>query len=320
MACNKKSKIMIFGGTGYLGRYMVKACVSMGHSTYVYTRPLKPNQDNSKLELLKEFESMGVFIIQGDLDEHEKLVSQLRKVEIVISTLAVPQYLEQLQLIKAMKDSGTIKRFVPSEYGNEVDRVSGLPPLEAVFSNKRKIRRATEAAEIPYTSVVANSFAAYFVNYLLHPQDKQRDEVVVYGSGEAKAVFNYEDDIANYTIKAALDPRAANRVMIIRPPGNIATQLELICAWDEKTGQTLKKIHVPEEEIVKLSETLPHPDNIPVAILHHIFIKGDEMSFELRTDDLEASKLFPDYKYTSIDDLLEIFLVEPPQPRLAAFA
>ncbi|XVE75534.1 hypothetical protein DITRI_Ditri12bG0101300 [Diplodiscus trichospermus] len=315
MACNKKSKIMIFGGTGYLGRYMVKACVSMGHSTYVYTRPLKPNQDNSKLELLKEFESMGVSIIQGDLDEHEKLVSQLRKVEIVISTLAVPQYLEQLKLIKAMKDAGSIKRFIPSEFGNEVDRVRGLPPLEAVFSNKRKIRRATEAAKIPYTCVSANSFAAYFVNYLLHPHDKQREKVVVYGTGKAKAVFNYEEDIANYTVKAAIDPRTANRVMIIRPPGNIASQLEIICAWEEKTGQTLKKVHVPEEEIVKLSE-----NNIPVSILHNIFIKGDQMSFQLNTDDLEASKLFSDHKYTSLDGLLEMFLVEPPQPRLAVFA
>ncbi|XVE80254.1 hypothetical protein DITRI_Ditri14bG0125000 [Diplodiscus trichospermus] len=317
---SEKRKIMIFGGTGYLGKYMVKACVSMGHFTYAYTRPLKPNQDDSKLELLKEFESMGVCIIQGELDEHEKLVSHLRKVEIVISTLAVPQYLEQLKIISAMKDAGTIKRFIPSEFGNEVDRVRGLPPLEALFSNKRKIRRATEAAEIPYTCVSANSFAAYFVNYLLHPHDKQQDEVVVYGTGKAKAVFNYEDDIANYTIKAATDPRAANRVMIIRPPGNIASQLELISAWQEKTGKTLRKIHVPEEEIIKLTQTLPHPDNIPVSILHSIFIKGDGMSFELNSDDLEASKLFSDYKCTSLDALLEMFLVDPPQPRVAVFA
>ncbi|XWS56327.1 hypothetical protein CRYUN_Cryun09bG0076300 [Craigia yunnanensis] len=317
---SEKSKILIFGATGYLGKYMVKASVSMGHLTYAYTRPFKSNEDNSKLELLKEFESMGVCIIQGELDDHEKLVSQLRKVEIVISTLAVPQYPEQLKIITAIKYAGTIKRFIPSEYGNEVDRVRGLPPLEAVFSNKRKIRRVTEAAEIPYTFVSANSFAAYFVNYLLHPHEKQRDEVVVYGGGKAKAVFNYEEDIANYTIKAATDPRTANRVMIIRPPGNIVSQLDLISAWEEKTGQTLKKIHVSHEELLRLTETLGHPDNIPVAILHNILIKGDQMSFELSKDDLEASKLFPNYKYTSVDSLLEMFLVEPIQPRLAAFA
>ncbi|XVF82777.1 hypothetical protein PTKIN_Ptkin16aG0076800 [Pterospermum kingtungense] len=317
---SEKRKILIFGATGYLGKYMVKASVSMGHITYAYTRPLKPNEDISKSQLLKEFESMGVCIIQGELDEHEKLVSVLGKVEIVISTLAVPQHLEQLKIISAMKEAGTVKRFIPSEFGNEVDRVKGLPPLEALFSNKRKIRRATEAAEIPFTYVSANSLAAYFVNYVLHPHDKQRDEVVVYGSGEAKAVLNYEEDVAYYTLKAATDPRTANRVIIVRPSGNIVSQLDLICGWEEKIGKTFRKAHVPEEELVKLSETLGHPDNIPLAILHNIFIKGDQMSFKLSTEDLEASKLFPDYKYTSVDGLLEMCLVKPPQPRLAEFA
>lgn len=78
-----------------------------------------------------------------------------------------------------------LQRFVPSEFGNEVDRVFGLTPFQRVLDNKKRIRRATEAAGIPYTYVSANSFAAYFINFLLHPCD-QRDEVIVYGSGEAK--------------------------------------------------------------------------------------------------------------------------------------
>ncbi|KAK7856878.1 isoeugenol synthase 1, partial [Quercus suber] len=252
-------------------------------------------------------------IKQGDLDEHEKLVAALSQVDVVISTLAVPQHLEQFKIIKAMKGAGNIKRFVPSEFGNEVDRVSGLPPFEALLANKRRIRRATEEAGISYTYVSANSFAAYFVDYLLHPHEN-RDEVVVYGSGEAKAVLNYEEDVAAYTVKAATDPRVGNRVIVYRPPGNIVSQLDLISSWEKKTGRTLKKINMPEEEIVKLSETLPFPDSVPVAILHNIFIKGDQTSFELTANDLEASQLYPDHKYTSVDALLDTCLVNPPSP------
>lgn len=43
------------------------------------------------------------------------------------------------------------------------------------------------------------------------------------------------------------------------------------------------------------------------------------MNFELGEDDLEASKLYPDYNYTSIDQLLDKFLVDPPTPASAAF-
>ncbi|KAJ6419144.1 hypothetical protein OIU84_029286 [Salix udensis] len=319
MAC-EKSKILIVGATGYLGSYMVKASISMGHPTYAYVRPIKPYTTTaSKLDLLKNFESMGVTVFHGELDEHDKLVSAVKQVDVVISTLAVPQHLDQLKIIRAMKEAGNIKRFVPSEFGNEVDRVSGLPPFETVLANKRKIRRASEAAGLSYTYVSANSFAAYFVDYLLHPREK-REEVTVYGSGEARAVLNSEEDVAAYTVKAATDPRVANRVIIYRPPGNIVSQLDLISSWEKKTGQTLKKNYVPEEEIVRLSETLPFPENIGVSILHNIFIKGDQMSFELTADELEASELYPDYKYTSVDTLLDICLVNPPQPKLAAFS
>ncbi|KAF2322318.1 hypothetical protein GH714_011210 [Hevea brasiliensis] len=246
---SEKSKILIFGATGYLGEYM------------------------------------------GELEEHEKLVSVLKQVDV---------------------------RFVPSEFGNEVDRVSGLPPFEALLANKRRIRRATEAAGVPYTYVSANSFAAYFIDYLLHPHEKPDQLVVI--RGDAKAVLNYEEDVAAYTVRAATDPRVANRVIIYRPPGNIVSQLDLISYWEKKTGRTFKKIHVPEEEIVKLSETLTFPENIPVSILHNIFIKGDQMSFELTEDDLEASKLYPDHKYTPVDSLLDLCLINPPKPKRAAFA
>ncbi|XP_034213011.1 isoeugenol synthase 1-like [Prunus dulcis] len=250
MAC-EKSKILIIGATGYLGKYMLKASVSLGHPTYAYVRPIKPKTDSSKLLLHKEFEAMGATIFQGELDDHEKLVKAVEQVDVVISTVAVPQHLEQQKLIKAIKDAGNIKRFIPSEFGNEVDRISGLPPFEALLDNKRKIRRAIEAAGIPYTYVSANSFGAYFVDYLLHPREKTNHQVTVYGTGEAKALLS--------------------------------------------------------------------PDNVAVSILHNIFIKGDQMSFELTENDLEASELYPDYKCTSIDSFLDICLVDPPKPKLAAF-
>ena len=43
------------------------------------------------------------------------------------------------------------------------------------------------------------------------------------------------------------------------------------------------------------------------------------MGFELGEEDVEASQLYPDYKYTSIDQLLDIFQVNPPKPASAAF-
>jgi len=59
----RKSRILIFGGTGYIGKYMVKASVTLGHPTFVYTRPLDAQTPSSKAQLCKEFNSMGVTLV-----------------------------------------------------------------------------------------------------------------------------------------------------------------------------------------------------------------------------------------------------------------
>lgn len=244
---------------------------------------------------------------------HEDSVGRHLFIQLILSELDIANYV----YMHCMAE----QRFVPSEFGNEVDRVSGLPPFQAILDNKKKIRRATKEAGIPYTYVSANSLGAYFVDYLLHPrQAPPSDEVVIYGSGEAKAVLNYEEDVAAYTVMAVTDPRASNRLIIVRPPANIASQLDLVSSWEKKTGRTLKRTHVAEQEMIELSQSLPFPDNVPVAILHNIFIKGDQMSFQLTEQDLEASAFYPHHKYTSVDQLLDSCLLNPPNPKLSTFS
>ncbi|KAL3641448.1 Eugenol synthase 1 [Castilleja foliolosa] len=307
-----KSKILIFGGTGYIGSYIAKASIKLGHPTYVFSRP-----HSNKTQIINEFQLLGAFIVKGEIDDHDKLVSVLKEVDVVISVLSYPQVFEQLKILEAIKVAGNIKRFLPSDFGVEEDRVTVLPPFEAFLDKKKKIRRAIESTNIPYTFVSANCYGTYFVNYLLRPFE-QKDEITVYGTGEAKAVMNYEGDIGILTIKVATDPRTCNRVVIYKPESNIISQLELISLWEKKTGKSFKLVHIPEDEIVSLSETIPDPENIPVAILHSLFIKGVTTSFDLE-DEIEASALYPDLKLTTIDELLDIFLSNPPKPVYAAF-
>ena len=47
--------------------------------------------------------------MQGELDDEEKMVAAVKQVDIVISTLAVPQHLEQFKIIHAIKQAPNIK-------------------------------------------------------------------------------------------------------------------------------------------------------------------------------------------------------------------
>jgi hypothetical protein len=69
------------------------------------------------------------------------------------------------------------------------------------------------------------------------------------------AILNYEEDIAMYTIKVANDPRAHNRIVVYRPSKNIITQNELISLWEHKNGKKINKVFVPEEDLIKQSQS-----------------------------------------------------------------
>jgi len=69
------------------------------------------------------------------------------------------------------------------------------------------------------------------------------------------AFMNSEADIAALTIKMANDPRTMNKLVIYRPPANIISQSELVSLWEKKSGRSLKRVFLPETEMVRLSES-----------------------------------------------------------------
>lgn len=65
------------------------------------------------------------------------------------------------------------------------------------------------------------------------------------------AVFNKEEDIGTYTIRAVDDPRTLNKILYIRPPLNTYSFNDLVALWEKKIGKTLEKSYVPEEQVLK---------------------------------------------------------------------
>lgn len=85
------------------------------------------------------------------------------------------------------------QRFLPSEFGNDVDRTRAVEPAKSTFAIKAKIRRAIEAEGIPYTYVSSNYFAGYSLPTLVQPgayaPPPPKDKIVIYGDGNAKGTL-----------------------------------------------------------------------------------------------------------------------------------
>ncbi|KAH9687152.1 NmrA domain-containing protein [Citrus sinensis] len=265
-----KSKVLVVGGTGYIGRRIVKASLAQGHETYVLQRP-DIGLDIDKLQMLLSFKKQGAHLIEASFSDHHSLVEAVKRVDVVICTISGVHFRShnitmQLKLVDAIREAGNVKRFLPSEFGIDPARMeNALEPGRVTFDEKMVVRRAIQEAKIPFTYVSANCFAGYFAGNLsqmvtlLPPKEK----VCIYGDGNVKVVFMDEDDIATYTIKTIDDPRTINKTVYLRPPENILTQRQLVEIWEKLAGKQLEKVHIPNDQFLATMKDLSHKSFIP---------------------------------------------------------
>ncbi|XP_059457945.1 eugenol synthase 2-like isoform X1 [Corylus avellana] len=306
----QESKILVIGGTGYIGKYIAEASAKAGHPTFALVRESTASNPE-KSQLIESLKSSGVKILYGDIYNHESLVKAVKQVDIVISTVGSQQIADQVKIIAAIKEAGNIKRFLPSEFGPDVDCIHAVEPAASFFGLKTGIRRSIEAEGVPYTYVVSNGFAGSFLRNF--GQDgvtaPPRDKVAITGDGNPKAIFVKEEDVATYTIKAVDDPRTLNKILYLRPPANILSFNEIVSLWEKKISKTLEKIYVLEDELLKKIQESPDPFNLYISISHSVFVKGSAGNFEIDASiGVKSYELYPEVKYTTLDELLDQFL------------
>ncbi|CAN6328841.1 unnamed protein product [Urochloa humidicola] len=306
----EKSKVLVVGGTGFIGRQIVAASLAQGHPTFVLMRP-DIGFDVHKVQILLSFKAQGARLVEASLDDHAGLVAAVRQVDVVVSALSGSHLLLQHKLVEAIKEAGNIKRFIPSEFGTDPARMGhALEPGRSTFDEKMEVRRAIEEASIPYTYISANCFAAYFcpslaqMGTLLPPKDKVR----VYGDGNVKAIFVDEKDVGTYTIKSLDDPHALNKTIYLRPPENILNQNELIVKWEKLSGNVLEKIYIPVDEFLASMKDMDFGAQFMMAHFYHFFYEGCLTNFDIGEDGAEANLLYPDVEYTRMDEYMKIYL------------
>ncbi|RRT34055.1 hypothetical protein B296_00052493 [Ensete ventricosum] len=122
------------------------------------------------------------------------------------------------------------------------------------------------------------------------------------------AVFVKESDVATFTICAIDDTRTLNKVLYLRPSGNVYSQNELTEIWEVKIGKKLEKIHVTEEKLLKSIHETPFPSNMDLFFIYSAFVKGDHTYFSIDSSGLDGSKLYPHVRCTTVSECLDKIL------------
>ncbi|KAJ0964424.1 hypothetical protein J5N97_029546 [Dioscorea zingiberensis] len=311
----KSSRVLVVGGTGYLGKRLVKASLANGHPTFVLHRP-EVGVDIDKIQMLLSFKEQGAKLVQASFSDHQSLVDAVKQVDVVICAISgvhirSHQILLQLNLVQAIKEAGNIKRFIPSEFGTDPSRMmDAIAPGRVTFEDKMSVRKAIEEAGIPFTYVTANCFAGYFVGGLCQPGAiiPSNQHVSLLGHANAKAIFVDEDDIATYTIKSVDDPRMINKTLHIRPPENILSQRELVETWEELISKKLVKTTISKEDFLTKLKSLEYAEQVGLGHYYHVCYEGCLTNFEIGDNEEEATKLYPEVNYVRVKDYLKRYL------------
>lgn len=305
----EKSRILIIGATGNIGYHLATESLKSGHPTYALVRDSAFSIPH-KSQKLHSLSNSGAKLLKGCLEDVSSLEEAIGQVDVVICAIPSKQVLDQKPLIRAIKQAGCIKRFIPAEFGSDPDKVQISGFDNGFYLRKAEIRRYVESEGIPYTYICCNFFMSYLLPSLVQPGLKSppRDKVTIFGDGDTKAVFVKEVDAATYTISTVDDPRTLNKVLYLRPPGNFHSLNELVDLWENKIGKKLEKVYIPEEQVLKRIREIPYPNNMEMVFIYSAFIKGDHTSYDVESSGVDGTSLYPHVKYTTISQYLDTLL------------
>ncbi|KAL2928018.1 putative pinoresinol-lariciresinol reductase 3 [Bienertia sinuspersici] len=267
-----KSRVLIIGATGKLGYHLAKASINGSHPTFALIRETAFS-DPLKSEKINSLSDAGVHLFKGSLEDEKSLLEAVKQVDVVICSIPSKQVLAQKSLIHAIKLAGCVKRFIPSEFGSDPDKMQISDMDHNFYSRKAEIRRQVEAAGIPYTYI---------------------------------CVFMKEVDVAAFTISTVDDPRTLNKALCLRPPGNVYSMNELVEIWENKIGKELEKEYVSEEELLTRIKETQYPDNMALVFIYSAFVKGHQTCYDIESaGGVDGTKLYPHLEYTTISQYLD---------------
>ncbi|KAI4373303.1 hypothetical protein MLD38_011439 [Melastoma candidum] len=309
-----KGRVLVIGATGFIGRFVAEASIRSGRPTYLLVRP-GTSGCASKSNIVKLLHDQGAMILHGLVNDKEFMEKLLRdyEIEIVISAVGGENVLDQMNLVEAIKAVGTIKRFLPSEFGHDVDKADPVEPGLNMYIEKRRVRRLVEDSGIPYTYICCNSIAAwpYFDN--THPSEvlPPLDQFQIYGDGSVKAYFVAGSDIGKYTMRTVDDVRALNKSVHFRPSCNYYNINELALLWEKKIGRTLPRVTITEDDLLAAAAENRIPESIVASFTHDIFIKGCQINFSIDgLGEVEVCELYPEDSFRTLDECFGEYLEE----------
>ena len=285
--------ILVAGGTGRLGRLVVKRLVDEGGSVRVLTRDPSAATD---------FDHSGVELVTGDVRDPASLVPALSGVSTVVSA------------VHGLTGSGGVTPASVDRDGNRnlVDAAAAAsPPAEVIlvstvgaspnhpmelFRMKWAAEEQLRASGLPWTIVRSTAFVQTWVE-LLRETAGTSGRPRVFGRGDNPVNFVSVQDVARAIAYATVHPEVRGQVIEVGGPDNL-TLNQLARLVQGSMGSTGALRHVPRPALRAMG-AIAGPFNPTMARLARASLAMD--SCDLSFDAEASTREYPWLSCTPIE-------------------
>ncbi len=279
--------IILFGATGLIGEHITNAVLDNASDFGKIAVFTSSGTASSKSDEINALKTRGVEVIVGDLSLDQDVNAAFDAgFDTVVSCLGRPVIQAQLKLVELADKHTKVKRFVPSEYGTDIE-YGPQSAQEIPHQQKLKVRAALKnVKDLEYTYVVTGPYgdadrglflsAAPVENEASGTFDVKRKRAVLLGDGERRISLTTMRDVGKLVVAALKHPEAAkNRAL--RVNSFTATPREIVAEFEKQTGGESWDVSYTSLEKLKEMERQAHKEGNPRAgplTLRRIWTEG----------------------------------------------
>lgn len=293
-----KPIILVAGGTGNLGRRIVKALIARGAEVRAIVR------NGSEPEKIEKLTELGAEVVTVDMSDVDELKQACQGVSCAISALSGLHETivdSQIKLLDAAIAAG-VPRFIPSDYSSDFTK---LPTGEnRNFDLRKEFHQYLDKSPIAATSILNGAFADEILSYNTPLYNVKNYSVGYWGNkSDWKIDFTTMDNTADYTAAAALDSTTPK---ILRIASFQISPNELVSVGKEVTKREFKLVPMGSLEDFSASnkkERAAHPEGETEVFPGWQNKQYLYSMFSVQNTPLDNDR-YPDVQWTSAIDVL----------------
>ncbi|KAI1080824.1 isoflavone reductase family protein [Whalleya microplaca] len=233
-------KILVLGATGVIGKVVTSALLNA--KSHFERIGIFTSEETAahKTQLLDSFRDRGADVIVGDINDHSLVLKAYEGFDTVVSAVGRNAIEKQIDLIQLAESCNTITRFIPSEYGTDIE-YDGSSSNEKPHQKKLKVRAyiKSSVSELRYTYLVTGPFAdLYMGNMANEPRvgsfDVENKRAQILGDGKGQISLTTMADVGRLLVAVLLHPEASDN-RAIKVNSFTTTPNEILAEFERQT-------------------------------------------------------------------------------------